>query len=69
MPDEAEEEAPHRLRYVFDITPMVAELTARGRWDPDRLHVTFAPIGVGPDTELDAPRPPVRVSHVSLFVE
>jgi tyrosinase len=69
VPDEAQEEAPHRLRYVFDITPMVAELTAQGRWDPDRLHVTFAPIGAGPDTRLEAAPPPVRVSHVSLFVE
>jgi tyrosinase len=68
VPDEAEEEAPHRLRYVFDITATVAELTARGRWDPGRLRVTFAPIG-GPDARLDAAPPPVRVSHVSLFVE
>ena len=69
VPDEAEVEAPHRLRYVFDITPTVAELTAHGRWDPARLHVTFAPIAVQPETRLEAAPPPVRVSHVSLFVE
>jgi len=69
VPDETQEEAPHRLRYVFDITPTVAELTAQGRWDPDHLHVTFAPIGVGPDAQPEAARPAVRVSHVSLFVE
>jgi tyrosinase len=69
VPDQAAEEAPHRLRYVFDISATVAELTAQGRWDPGHLHVTFAPIGVGPDTQLEAARPTVRVSHVSLFVE
>jgi tyrosinase len=69
VPDDAEEEAPHRLRYVFDITPTVAKLSAEGRWDPARLHVTFAPIGAGPDEQLETPRPPVRVSQVSLFVE
>ena len=64
-----EEEAPHRLRYVFDITPAVARLTALGRWNPEQLDVTFHPIGVGPDTQLEREPPPVRVVHVSLFVE
>jgi tyrosinase len=74
VPEEAEEEAPHRLRYVFDITPTVAELTAKGHWNPDELHVTFAPV-VGPDTrpgllgEAEAEPSPVHVTHVSLFVE
>jgi tyrosinase len=69
VPDVTDEEAPHRLRYVFDITDTVAELTARGRWNPDHLQVTFAPIGIGPDTQLEHAPPPVRIGRVSLFVE
>jgi tyrosinase len=68
-PDDTKEEAPHRLRYVFDITDTVADLSAKDQWDPDRLHVTFAPIGVKPETPLEAEPPPVRVGRVSLFVE
>ncbi len=67
--DREGEEAPHRLRHVFDITDTVAELTARERWNPDELHVTFAPIGVGPETRPEQTPPPVRIGRVSLFVE
>jgi tyrosinase len=68
-PEDADEEAPHRLRYVFDITDTVAELVARGRWTPDQLHVTFAPVGVEPETSLEKAPPPVQIGRVSLFVE
>jgi tyrosinase len=69
VPDEEDEEAPHRLHYVFDVTDTVTELTSREQWNPDELHVTFAPIGVGPDTELEREPPPVRIGRVSLLVE
>jgi tyrosinase len=68
-PDDNDEEAPHRLRYVFDITDTVADLTARGDWNPAQLQVTFAPVGVGPETRLEHTPPPVQIGRVSLFVE
>jgi tyrosinase len=67
--NDAEEEAPHRLRYVYDITDVRADLTSRNRWDPERLQVSFAPVDVEPGTQLEYEPPPVSVTHVSLFVE
>jgi tyrosinase len=66
---EKDDEAPHRLRYVFDVTDTVADLTARDHWNPDELHVTFAPVGVDAERQPEQPPPPVRIGRVSLFVE
>jgi tyrosinase len=68
-PDDVEEEAPHPLHYVFDISDTVARLTELGRWNAEELQVTFAPVGVTSDTELEAAPAPVRIGRVSLFVE
>jgi tyrosinase len=67
--NEEDDEAPHRLRYVFDVTDTVAELTARDHWNPDELHVTFAPVGVDSERQPEQAPPPVRIGRVSLFVE
>lgn len=32
------------LSFSFDITELVRRLQAAGEWQPDRLHVTFAPV-------------------------
>ncbi len=68
--DDDEEEAPHGLRHVFDITSLAAALAEQGRWDPEHLRVTFSPIGVGEDELASAgPIPPVRIGRVSLFMQ
>jgi tyrosinase len=69
LPDAADDRPPHRLGYVYDITDTVAELTSRGRWNPNELRVRFSPIGAGPDSRLEAAPPPVRIGRVSLFIE
>jgi tyrosinase len=68
-PDDSGEEAEHPLRYVFDITDTVEELTRRERWNPAELQVRFLPVGIDPDAPLDFEPPPVRVGRVSLFIE
>lgn len=65
--DDDEEEAPHGLRHVFDITSLAASLREQGRWDPEHLHVTFSPIGVEDEAALDVP--PVKIGRVSLFMQ
>jgi tyrosinase len=67
--DDADEKAPHRLSYVFDITDTVEELMRRDHWNPAELKVRFLPVGVGPDTSLGFDPPPVQVGRVSLFIE
>jgi hypothetical protein len=77
--DEAHEGVPG-FRHTYDITPVVAALTAEGRWDPRSITVTFEPItpipapgqeglaGVaGPDL-AEAAAAPIRIGRVSLFV-
>jgi tyrosinase len=65
--DDDEEEAPHGLRHVFDITSLVAALSEQGRWDPEHLHVTFSPVGVENEGALDVPA--VKIGRVSLFMQ
>jgi tyrosinase len=69
QPRDDDEEAPHELRYVFDITPTVQALSAQGSWDSEQLRVSFSPLEVsdeeGPPTEV----PAVKIGRVSLFVE
>jgi hypothetical protein len=67
--DDDREEAPHGLRHVFDITPLVAKLTELGRWDPEHLHVTFSAIGVEDEIASALDVPPVRIGRVSLFMQ
>ena len=62
-------EAPHSLRHVFDITPLVATLSAQGHWDPEHLRVTFSPIGIEDEAASALAVPPVRIGRVSLFME
>ena len=49
------------LSYVLDVTDLVARLKAEGTWDPERLHVTFAPMTPG------AASGGVKVGRVSLY--
>jgi tyrosinase len=67
---------PHAggLRIAFDITDVVEELRAQGRWDPDRLHVSFTPEVSGPPGgALEAAQAlaasPVRIGRVGLYFE
>ena len=45
----------------------MAGLSDQGRWDPERLAVTFSPIGVEDEAALDVP--PVTIGRVSLFMQ
>jgi tyrosinase len=56
----------HGLGYAFDITDLVEDLEAEGRWDPERIKVTFAPNRPAADDEAV---PPVRVGRVSLYFQ
>lgn len=53
------------LAYAFEITGLVEVLEAEGRWDPERIKVTFAP-NRPPADEHEQP-PPIRVGRVSLY--
>jgi tyrosinase len=64
----------HGLRYAFDITDLVAELRDAGRWDPDKVRVTFTPVRLAPpegETELEAAEetPPVQIGRVGLYYQ
>jgi tyrosinase len=67
--DDEDEEAPHELRYVYDITPIVEALKAQGGWDPDKVDVTFSPLAADDEELSDIEVPPVKIGRVSLFVE
>ncbi|MEY2441110.1 MAG: tyrosinase [bacterium] len=67
--DDDEEEAPHGLRHVFDITSLAAGLSEQGRWDPEHLHVTFSPIGIEDEAASALDVPPVKIGRVSLFMQ
>jgi tyrosinase len=67
--DDEDEEAPHGLHYVFDVSEQVESLREQGRWDPERLDVTFSPVGVDAEAEAKLSVPSVVVGRVSLFVE
>ena len=67
--DDEDEEAPHGLSYVFNITELARSLQEKDQWDPDRLDVTFSPIDVDDATGQELAIPPVRVGRVSVFIE
>jgi hypothetical protein len=66
------------LKHTFEITGVVANLKAQGRWDPDAINVTFEPITAGvpedggaallADQEIEAAASvPVRIGRIGLF--
>ncbi|MFL5817565.1 MAG: tyrosinase family protein [Conexibacter sp.] len=67
----------HGLRYTIDISDLVRELVAQGRWNQDALHVTFRPIEpVDPEASEEeqhavpeslSEHSPVQVGRVSVF--
>ena len=60
----------HGLRYAFDVTDVVSDLSAKGRWDPDRVKVTLEPLGADSAAEgiaAEGEPPPVHVGRISLF--
>jgi len=74
-PDRPHAGAPG-FRHTFDVTSEVADLTARGLWNPDDLRVRLEPIVVAPPPgeewpAADAPEAhtPITIGRVSLFVE
>lgn len=67
--DDEDEEAPHGLHYVFDVSEQIESLRSEGRWDPEHLDVTFSPVGVDAKDEAELSVPSVVVGRVSLFVE
>jgi tyrosinase len=62
----SDEEAPHGgsgLTYVLDVTDIVDRLKAEGRWNPDRLDLSFvARDALGADVGL-------QVGSVSVHYE
>jgi tyrosinase len=67
--DDEDEEAPHGLHYVFNVSEQVERLRGEDRWDPESLDVTFSPVGVDAKTEAELSVPSVVIGQVSLFVE
>jgi len=57
-----EEHSGSGLTFSFDITGVVQRLQETGEWDPDRLRVTFTPVGAGAAQGGD-----VSAGRVSLF--
>jgi tyrosinase len=57
-----EEHSGSGLTFSFDITGVVRRLQETGEWDPERLRVTFTPVGTGAARSGD-----VSVGRVSLF--
>lgn len=68
---DVESDGAHGLDYTFDVTDVVADLREQGRWDPEQVRVTFAPLvrverrGVAGE----AAPPPVRIGRVGLYVQ
>lgn len=58
--------AGHGLNRSYDITTLVAELTAAGRWDPDDVSVTFVPAR---DLRAGEAPPPVTVGRVGISTQ
>jgi tyrosinase len=63
------EEAPHRLHYAFNISNVVERLRAEGRWDPNSLDVTFAPVRGLERLGQAAAAPTVQIGRVSVYVQ
>jgi hypothetical protein len=77
---ERDSDAPHGMRFAFDITDLVRTLQGRGQWDTDALQVSFRPLGLvhatsdatGEDDdaaaeELAAASRPVQIGRVGVF--
>lgn len=62
-------QAPHGMRYSFDITALVDRLRSRGDWDPARLRVLVEPVegSAEPDTAAAGLESPVRIGTVSVY--
>lgn len=68
-------DGPAGWRHTFEVTAAVDRLVRQGRWDPNQLEVTFAPLrpvlpaGVQlPPQDEPSGQPAVRIGRVSLFV-
>lgn len=73
------------LRHAFDITDLYTRLRDEGKWDQERVTVTFAPLDLvplqtagplaaepeppEPEPESEEETPPVTIGRVSLFYE
>jgi tyrosinase len=67
--DDDDADAPHALRYAFDVSPIVARLKEENRWASDHVDVTITPIEAA-DSAIDAyDIPAVQVGRVCLYVE
>lgn len=66
-------EGGHGLRYAFEITELIDRLQDEGRWDPDRVTVTFAPLrppSPAPQgREAAEAQPGVTIGRISVFYE
>jgi hypothetical protein len=71
---------PHGFRRTFDITPWVEDLRAQGRWEEDRIRVSFRPVTLIPPPQAEfsaaeeaqaqeAQAITVRLGRVSVFYE
>ncbi len=67
--DDDDEDAPHALRYAFDISEIVARLEEENRWDPESLDVTITPIEAADSAIAAYEIPPVEVGRVALYVQ
>ena len=63
------------LTASFDITDVRDRLAQQGRWDDDRVQVSFStevpgtPRGDASGDETDAPRPDVRARRIAIMVD
>lgn len=69
------------VRHTFDVSSVVQDLRAQGRWDEDRLTVSFVPLGLLPPPDYEPteeaattraapePQPAVRIARVSIVQE
>jgi hypothetical protein len=62
-------QAPHGMRYSFDVTSLVDRLRERGEWDPATVRVSLRPIEDGDEQDSAAAdvAPSIRVGTVSLY--
>lgn len=82
--DEGGDDRPHGVRHTYDVTALVGELRAQGRWDEEGVGVVFQPLGLLPpageealgvdataaaEAEAAAESAPVRIGRVSVFYE
>jgi tyrosinase len=63
--------AGHSLRYSFDITELVEELSEQNMWDPEEVAVTFTPLrrGRGDRGDREGTGPPVKVGRVGVYFQ